>query len=528
MPATRWFWSAEDYDVGISPPEWEIIKNFSSILIEEDGSGKFLRLNGQSGRSFADFIPAGVSTDVEVYAKVVMSADGWAHVRGSNLPVNGNETSYRIDRNTSGNRISRYLNGSFSTITSVGSLGGGNDIVNMRFRAVGSQLQGKWWLEGTAEPETWTAELTDTLVTTPGTVGVGHWSGTNFRLYEFGVGIDGDEAPTEPVSEPEIIDEDVSKLYSLTVSSERSLTSAIQKEFSNTQSISAEYNFSLLSTNNFNSSFDITSSVFSVINEEVSINTSLDTSTTSSIISQDSGSVYINVSPTDVGRIQINYTSWSNTEIVLDEISKAGLTGSEFYFKIVRADNQESNWFGPVPIADELENIVNENILFIISETQSIQEDVDSPGSFEETILFTAIHSDSFIENLSAENSIEFNTNYQDLVEETVDSPGNFEENVTFSTIFEKDRTVVLISPKFVEFNPIYGDTNQVEFIPNPVQTFDVSVSIGTILGQQHDLVQNLNVNRNFTIRQRDFREAAGSLRPLHVKCKKIVIGIAA
>lgn len=62
--------------------------------------------------------------------------------------------------------------------------------------------------------------------------------------------------------------------------------------------------------------------------------------------------VYINTTANDTGRAEHPFVSWTDTEIVLDVISKQGLVGDSFYFKVLSTEGLESNWYGPVTITE--------------------------------------------------------------------------------------------------------------------------------------------------------------------------------
>jgi hypothetical protein len=64
--------------------------------------------------------------------------------------------------------------------------------------------------------------------------------------------------------------------------------------------------------------------------------------------------VYINNTPSNVGRQSHPYFTWSNNEIVLGSLTKRGLPGNTFYFQVVNYNNDESLWFGPITILDDL------------------------------------------------------------------------------------------------------------------------------------------------------------------------------
>lgn len=63
----------------------------------------------------------------------------------------------------------------------------------VRFRANGTSLQGKYWLDGTDEPSSWAVSVTDSTVTAAGWVGVGNYDPNGTRdIDTFMVGTNGD------------------------------------------------------------------------------------------------------------------------------------------------------------------------------------------------------------------------------------------------------------------------------------------------------------------------------------------------
>lgn len=73
----------------------------------------------------------------------------------------------------------------------------GKGIKWARVRNVGNQLQLKMWNDGVAEPSNWTT-YSSNVVTAAGKIALG-WAGANNRikrLYQLGVGTDGDAAPS--------------------------------------------------------------------------------------------------------------------------------------------------------------------------------------------------------------------------------------------------------------------------------------------------------------------------------------------
>lgn len=68
----------------------------------------------------------------------------------------------------------------------------------IRFRTNGDSLQYKKWEDGSSEPSSWTLSVTDSVLSS-GETGIHAIDISSYELAEFGVGTDGDTAPTEPV-----------------------------------------------------------------------------------------------------------------------------------------------------------------------------------------------------------------------------------------------------------------------------------------------------------------------------------------
>ena len=202
----QFYWTAEDHSINDVPSEWTDDASITSYSIQEDGDGiKHLLIDASdNSRSFLRYTPVDGSDpdteEVEIYAKLVIDDDAgdvWTHSRGTSTTDTQNVSAVRFDRvpNLEEDRLSEYFNGDFTDLVSQNMTGSLGDVVHIRFRATGDTLEGRAWLDGDPEPETWDLSVT-TNVLGPGSVGVGHWRGDNFKIYEFGVGIGGAEAPT--------------------------------------------------------------------------------------------------------------------------------------------------------------------------------------------------------------------------------------------------------------------------------------------------------------------------------------------
>lgn len=93
-------------------------------------------------------------------------------------------------------RLARRVDGSYDNFTDLSD--GELAPFWIRMRANGDDFRGKFWADGTTEPSGWDATTTQTDVTAAGRVGLER-GGPTIRIGAFGVGTNGDTAPT---SEP--------------------------------------------------------------------------------------------------------------------------------------------------------------------------------------------------------------------------------------------------------------------------------------------------------------------------------------
>lgn len=125
------------------------------------------------------------------------AADYWIYVRGRNEDDPEGLSMARADHiitDTQANRLSHYLDGEYDSIDVTDQVAGTGELYHVRARYEGDTLQGKWWLAGEDEPDEWQLEV-DPGIDDPGFVGAGHWEGSPYHIYEYGVGIGGNEAP---------------------------------------------------------------------------------------------------------------------------------------------------------------------------------------------------------------------------------------------------------------------------------------------------------------------------------------------
>lgn len=116
---------------------------------------------------------------------------------------NGEERGYILECETARDvfRIIKYSQDGMSTLRRFGTAEE-DTVYNRRFRAEGDTLQAKVWQKGTAEPDDWDVEITDTDHTS-GWVGLGSFDTEAVRTDVFSVATNGDSAMlTESGSHP--------------------------------------------------------------------------------------------------------------------------------------------------------------------------------------------------------------------------------------------------------------------------------------------------------------------------------------
>jgi hypothetical protein len=203
----QYFNDFEQYALGSGlPVDWGVTNN-SAIDFE------VTTVSGNRGLAYAtDYLyinryfyenrinALGDIADVDVYVEFLRDRNASAYTSNTvevlvRSDLNNNHYGLGIYRSVV--RIRRLTNGSFSTLVQGDNLVDG--LYSMRVRANGTFLGLKTWLKGTAEPVAWSISTTDT---THSTGRIGFWardsmSSAIFQVY--GVGTNGDSAPTSPV-----------------------------------------------------------------------------------------------------------------------------------------------------------------------------------------------------------------------------------------------------------------------------------------------------------------------------------------
>lgn len=119
-------------------------------------------------------------------------------VRGSGSAAS--ETGYFLDfpsASAADLRVSKLVSG---TLTAIGTIYAYTFVANawyyVRFRANGTSLKARVWLDGEPEPSVWHIDFTDSSITAAGWVGVGNLESTGTRDFDWvSIGTNGDTAP---------------------------------------------------------------------------------------------------------------------------------------------------------------------------------------------------------------------------------------------------------------------------------------------------------------------------------------------
>lgn len=187
-----------------SPAAWEVVN-------WHPNHGNAISTTVNSERQALTWDMVGEHADVEIYYECGSPV-------GS--PTRDHRTALRLDttKNTSsatahmyaagystGNTLTKYVNGSFTSVASGGDSPGGitdiGEVFAARVRINGSTIQIRTWDKSLVEPTTWGLEATDTSVSAAGALGLFGYS-SNGWWSAFGVGTDGDAAPTSAVVAP--------------------------------------------------------------------------------------------------------------------------------------------------------------------------------------------------------------------------------------------------------------------------------------------------------------------------------------
>lgn len=172
------------------------------LVVEDTGAigGKCLKNStGTNNPKHLGYSDLGTVADVEVLSKLKNTTNGASqnrlHLRTSTTSV----SCYIAGLWANQVRLVKYVNGSFTAISSYSYSMQAGQWYWLRFRANGNNLYVKIWKDGDDEPVGWDITASDNSHSS-GEVGIGGWDMSGERYYDvFSVATDGETAPiTDP------------------------------------------------------------------------------------------------------------------------------------------------------------------------------------------------------------------------------------------------------------------------------------------------------------------------------------------
>lgn len=217
--ADQYFTDFSEYTTGSLPSDWtrRWASDGTDWIVRADagssgGKSLFVEGDGASHRRMLSWnILDSASATVEMYWTFSLestSNDCFGAARGSGSA--SSEQAYRIGYNQAsrGYELAKYVSGSYTRI-SYGALSLSTGTwYKSRALVSGNNLKLRTWLATDSEPGTWNLEATDTSITTAGWIGLAAFYSTSgesngARFGEYGVGLNGQPAPTAPLAPPD-------------------------------------------------------------------------------------------------------------------------------------------------------------------------------------------------------------------------------------------------------------------------------------------------------------------------------------
>jgi hypothetical protein len=204
-----------EYTMGQAPSDWTIrwvTANQTWAVREKTGliGDRVLEHTATAAtqpRRAITWNAAGSPANAEILARVRVSDEvPWdpATLSQNRVQVrvsggSGSESAYYLEYRLEGGgqaRLSKLVGGTFTSLGLQNFAWRASNLLWLRLRAQGTQIMGKFWRDGAAEPSHWQFNVTDTSLTS-GAVGVGALNFQGIRDFDFvGIGTAGDAAPT--------------------------------------------------------------------------------------------------------------------------------------------------------------------------------------------------------------------------------------------------------------------------------------------------------------------------------------------
>ena len=218
---SQFFWSAEDYAVGDVPDDfWRVDLGVLAIEIKQDVNGlKYMEVSGpDKERAFLSVIGAGADVEnAEIWARF-MSTDSGSNFSFSQRATgvtdsltiydlrmtyqdaaNQNKLEYYSSAPDPAANDSTIVIGS-KTLASQTLVPGTNVLAEQRGLVNLQDIKGKWWAAADPEPAAWSLEGTQSTINGAGRAGIFSFRPYSYRIYAYGLGTNGDPAPTTTVA----------------------------------------------------------------------------------------------------------------------------------------------------------------------------------------------------------------------------------------------------------------------------------------------------------------------------------------
>lgn len=198
------FTDFSEYTAGAAPSDWSVPADFVDYDIFEvrtstTSSGKKLHLaNGaliKNRLRVWDAISSG--TDFEVAFKAIALGDSDSEI---GIRAQSGPKAYLLGHYNDEATVRRLNDGSVTAVANSGTSVLTDNWYWQRVRVNSTALKVKIWQDGDPEPDQWRIETTDSSITNAGLLGIfGREANKTVEYDVFGVGTNGDTAPTEPV-----------------------------------------------------------------------------------------------------------------------------------------------------------------------------------------------------------------------------------------------------------------------------------------------------------------------------------------
>lgn len=203
------FWTAADYALDATTTDaWEARFNIDSQLVKSDVDGKYMEvIHPLSTSGGMRFLPPTDFSDGQALVLMKGLSTGFDNsviIRSALFNSVGSRNYYAFDVLGSVLRITKYVSGTRTVLQEVSNSISVTAQFWVRLETTSTNVRGRIWADGNAEPSIWNIEVTDSSITGPGFAGLGVYSGT-VKVYQYSTGSGGDPAPSSaPSSAPTI------------------------------------------------------------------------------------------------------------------------------------------------------------------------------------------------------------------------------------------------------------------------------------------------------------------------------------